>query len=176
MLKMAVAGLVVAVACRTMPAVSAAETPQKPVASFAAFDSQARPGKKLNVVFFGASLTWGANASNPQLTSYHANVSRKLEAAYPKAHFHFWDAAIGGTGSQLGVFRLDRDVFSRKPDLVFLDFSANDDIYATDPQSLAAYESLVRRIVMKGVPVVQVIFPFQWNIKSGEMAKVKWRR
>src|SRR5438128_3337922 len=97
--------------------------------SFADFDRRAKAGERLNVVFFGASLTWGANATDPNLTSYRGAIARKFEAAYPKAHFHFWDAAIGGTGSQLGVFRFDRDVLSHEPDLVCLDFSANDDIY-----------------------------------------------
>ena len=83
-------------------------------------------------MFFGASLTWGANASDPNLTSYRALVGARLEKAYPKARFKFWDAAIGGTGSQLGVFRFERDVLRRKPDLVFLDFSANDDINSDD--------------------------------------------
>ena len=82
------------------------------------------------MVFFGASLTWGANATDPQLTSYRARIGQRLKQTYPKAHFTFWDAAIGGTNSQLGVFRLQRDVVRRKPDLVFLDFSANDDIYS----------------------------------------------
>lgn len=36
------------------------------------------------------------------------------------------DAAIGGTGSQLGAFRLKRDVSRFHPDLVFLDFTVND--------------------------------------------------
>ncbi|MGB2998239.1 MAG: hypothetical protein WBC59_06340, partial [Phycisphaerae bacterium] len=31
--------------------------------SFADFDRRAQQGERLNVVFFGASLTWGANAS-----------------------------------------------------------------------------------------------------------------
>lgn len=143
--------------------------------SFPDFDRRARAGARLNVVFFGASLTWGANASNPSETSYRAETARRFEAAYPRAHFRFFDAAIGGTGSQLGVFRLQRDVLSRKPDLVFLDFSANDDIYSDDAETLSSYESLVRRLVIAKVPVVQVIFPFQWNIKPGEMAKMKRR-
>src|SRR3978361_123365 len=67
--------------------------------SFAHFDEQARAGEKLNVVFFGASLTWGANASDPNLTSYRARIAQRFEVAYPKAHFHFYDAAIGGTNS-----------------------------------------------------------------------------
>lgn len=149
--------------------------PKNRAADFAALEKRARAGEKLNVIFFGASLTWGANASDPTLTSYRAQVARRFEAAYPKAHFKFWDAAIGGTGSQLGVFRLERDVLGRSPDLVFLDFSANDDIYSADEETLASYESLVRRLVLRGVPVVQVIFPFKWNIKTGEMAKMKRR-
>jgi len=136
--------------------------------SFGDFDRRAREGERLNVVFFGASLTWGANASDPQLTSYRALVGQRLEAAYPKAHFKFYDAAIGGTGSQLGVFRLQRDVLARRPDLVFLDFSANDDIYSANPETLASYESIVRRLIADGgAPVVIAIFPFMWNVAAG---------
>ncbi len=77
----------------------------------------------------------------------------------------FHDAAIGGTGSQLGVFRLDRDVLAHRPDLVFLDFSANDDIYSDNPETLASYEAIVRRLVVEAAcPVVQVIFPFKWDV------------
>ena len=143
---------------------------------FAAFDRAARHGDRLTVVFFGASLTWGANASDQANTSYRARIAERLEAEYPKAHFRFYDAAIGGTGSQLGVFRLDRDVLRRKPDLVFLDFSANDDIYSDAPETLASYESLVRRLVAEaGVPVIQMIFPFQWNVTQGNTDGMKRR-
>src|SRR5882672_80828 len=144
-------------------------------ASFKEFDRRARAGERLNVVFFGASLTWGANASDPLQTSYRALVARRLEGRYPEARFKFWDAAIGGTGSQLGVFRLDRDVLSRKPDLVFLDFTANDDIHSADLDTLASYESLVRRMVQARIPVVQVIFPFLWNVKDGTLEAMKRR-
>lgn len=134
--------------------------------SFGGFDQRAGAGERLTVVFFGASLTWGANASDQGLTSYRAVVAQRLEAAYPRAHFTFRDAAIGGTGSQLGVFRLERDVLRHKPDLVFLDFTANDGIEWAMPENMASYEALVRRIVEAGVPVVQVLFPFKWNIEN----------
>ncbi|HZZ71551.1 MAG TPA: SGNH/GDSL hydrolase family protein [Pirellulales bacterium] len=139
-------------------------------ASFAHFDQQARSGDRLNVVFFGASLTWGANASDPQQTSYRAVVAQRLEAAYPAAHFKFFDAAIGGTNSQLGAFRLDRDVLRHQPDLVFLDFSANDDIYSASPETLASYEAIVRRIITEAhAPVVQVILPFKGDVERGSL-------
>jgi len=142
--------------------------------SFGAFDQKAKAGERLSVVFFGASLTWGANASDPNHTSYRALTADRLRAQYPEAHFRFWDAAIGGTNSQLGVFRLDRDVLSRKPDLVFVDFSANDDIYSADAERLASYEAIVRRLVAV-CPVVQVIFPFKWNVAQGNTDGMKLR-
>jgi lysophospholipase L1-like esterase len=136
--------------------------------SFADFDQRAQAGERLSVVFFGASLTWGANASDPQLTSYRGLIAQRLEAAYPRARFKFWDAAIGGTGSQLGVFRFERDVLRRRPDLVFLDFTANDGIADPNQETLASYESLVRRIILDAhAPVVQVVFPFQWDVQKG---------
>ena len=144
----------------------AATTAREP--DFGDFDRRARAGARLSVVFFGASLTWGANASDPQQTSYRARVAQRLAAAYPAAHFAFHDAAIGGTTSQLGVFRLDRDVLRHAPDLVFLDFSANDGINEAAPETLASYEAIVRRLVSEArTPVVQVILPFKWDIDRG---------
>jgi lysophospholipase L1-like esterase len=144
--------------------------------SFADFEARAKAGERLNVVFFGASLTWGANATEPNLTSYRGCIAERLEARYPEAHFRFWDAAIGGTGSQLGVFRLERDVLRRKPDLAFLDFSANDDIYSDRAETLASYEAIVRRIVLEAkCPLVIVIFPFQWNVAQGNTNGMKRR-
>jgi lysophospholipase L1-like esterase len=135
------------------------------VASFEDFDRRARAGEPLSVVFFGGSLTWGANASDPQRTSYRALMGDYLRAKYPKAPLAFHDAAIGGTGSNLGMFRLDRDVQARRPDLVFLDFTANDDHYGKDVPTLAAYECLLREMIGRGIPVVQVLLGFQWNFQ-----------
>ncbi len=147
-----------------------------PSPDFAAFDRRARAGEPLNVVFFGASLTWGANASDPLRTSYRAVVAQKMKARYPRAHFEFFDAAIGGTDSRLGVFRLGRDVLSRKPDLVFLDFSANDGINEADEDKLSSYESLVRRIILEArAPVVQVFFPFKGDVSRGNLEGMKRR-
>lgn len=162
--------IMLALACLSVTASFSATT------SFADFDRRARDGERLNVVFFGASLTWGANATDQATTTYRAQVGDMFEKAYPKAHFKFYDAAIGGTGSQLGVFRLNRDVLQKKPDLVFLDFSANDDIYSDDSQRMSSYESIMRRIILETkAPVVQMIFPFEWNVRSAKLEDMKRR-
>ena len=140
---------------------------------FAAFDKRAAAGERLSVVFFGASLTWGANASDQELASYRAVILERFRARYPQAHLRCWDAAIGGTGSQLGAFRLERDVLARKPDLVFVDFTANDNIYLDDAESLSSYESILRRLASAGIPVVQVAFPFRWDIDRAQLPNMK---
>ncbi|MBM4020266.1 MAG: SGNH/GDSL hydrolase family protein, partial [Planctomycetes bacterium] len=154
---------------------STALAAEAPRGSFAEFDARAKAGARLNVVFFGASLTWGANASDPAETSYRAVMRDRFEQHYPAAHFRFRDAAIGGTGSQLGAFRLDRDVLAHRPDLVFVDFTANDDINSADPETLASYESILRRLVAAGIPVVQVAFPFRWDIETAKLPTMKRR-
>jgi lysophospholipase L1-like esterase len=143
-----------------------------PSLEFSAFDQEARKGEELSVVFLGGSLTWGAQATNPMDTSFRALVEKRLVETYPKARFRFGDAAIGGTGSQLAAFRLDRDVLSLNPDLVFLDFTINDDPYsAPSPGRLASYESLVRRLVQAGIPVVQVILPAKKDVLANPPAR-----
>ncbi len=133
------------------------------VASFGVFNQEAGAGRPMSVVFFGGSLTWGANARNPQRNSYRALMERYLEKKYPRTQFRFHDAAIGGTGSKLGLFRLQRDVLAYKPSLVFLEFTANDNLYGTDIQTLACYEHILRTLIRKGIPVEQVFLGFKSN-------------
>ncbi|MGE9296056.1 MAG: SGNH/GDSL hydrolase family protein [Puniceicoccales bacterium] len=140
--------------------------------SFAEFDERAQRGESLTVAFFGGSLTWGAQATDPLKTSYRAIVSQNLQARYPDAHFTFVDAAIGGTGSQLGAFRLQRDVLAHEPDLVFLDFTINDGAsHRPVDDRLSSYESLIRRMVMAGIPVVQVILAVKADVAPKESAR-----
>ena len=148
-------------------------TPASPSPDFAAFDKNARNGERLTVAFIGGSLTWGARASDPQKTSYRALIGQKLEEAYPEARFRFLDAAIGGAGSQLGVFRLQRDVLAHRPDLIFLDFTLNDNTDITTPDTLAAYESLVRRIIAEGnCPVIQMFLAAKPMVEAGTTDKM----
>ena len=136
-------------------------------ASFPDFDARAKAGEALTVVFFGGSLTWSANATDPNVTGFRGLVARRLAAKYPKARFRFVDASLGGTGSNLGMFRLERDVLSKRPDLVFLDFLCND---GTDDDLLdatCAYEYLLREMIGRGIPVEQMFFTFRFWAGKG---------
>ncbi len=154
---------------------SADEAPAKK-ASFAEFDKRAQAGDALSVVFFGGSLTYGANASDPLKTSYRGLMSKYLTEKYPKARFTFHDAAIGGTGSDLGLFRLERDVMSKKPDIVFLDFTVNDGYDQKDVEALINYETLMRRIISSGAPLEQLYFAFKWQFGKDYKPDEVYRR
>ena len=135
-------------------------------ASFATFDARARAGESLTVAYFGCSLMWSANASEPNETGFRGLMSRYLEQRYPKAHFRFVDASVGGTGAMLGVFRLERDVLSKQPDLVLLDFACNDGWDGKALATTCCYESIVRRLVGDGIPVMQMFFTFRFWIEG----------
>lgn len=93
-------------------------------------------------------------------------MTRWLREKYPSTAITFYDAAIGGTGSQLGMFRLERDVLSRKPDLVFLDFTVNDWAEGTDPQALGSYERIVRELLANKVMVMPVLMMFRGHAEK----------
>ncbi|QGY47230.1 hypothetical protein GM418_27265 [Maribellus comscasis] len=65
-----------------------------------------------------------------------------MQENYPQANFKEVYAAIGGTGSDLGVFRLQEHVLQFKPDLLFVEFAVNDN--SQDPDRIIrAMEGIV---------------------------------
>ena len=146
-------------------------------ASFARFDAKAKRGDALSVVFFGGSLTYSANASDPNVTGIRGLMADYLRGRYPQARFVFHDAAIGGTGSLLGAFRLERDVLSHKPDIVFLDFLCNDGTDEPDLAPTCAYEYILRELIGRGIPVEQMFFTFRfWAGRDFDPVKALPRR
>lgn len=146
-------------------------------ASFASLDARAKAGERLTVVFFGGSLTWSANATEPNVTGFRGLMAKGLSERYPAAHFTFVDAAIGGTGSNLGMFRLARDVLAKDPDLVFLDFSCNDGGENASLPNTCCYEYLLREMIGRGICVQQMFFTFRdWTRPGAVPSKVHPRR
>lgn len=82
--------------------------------------------KKLRVGYFGGSITEGAGSSDPTKTCYRAIVTKYLREKYPECDITELYAAIGGTGTAYGMFRMVPDLLAHSPDLVFVEFAVND--------------------------------------------------
>src|ERR1700712_1286122 len=68
-----------------------------------------RKSGSLNIGYLGGSITAGSGASKPAETSYRALTTRWFREQFPKAQITEINAAIGGTGSDLGAFRCQKD-------------------------------------------------------------------
>jgi len=93
-------------------------------------------GAEVKIGYLGGSIT----AQN----GWRVQTLAHFKKAYPQASFAEINAAIGGTGSDLGVFRVKQDVLSQGPDLLFVEFAVNDG--GADPQRIIrAMEGIVRQ-------------------------------
>lgn len=104
--------------------------------------NRAAAGEAITVGFLGGSITQGSLASAPD-TCYAANVTRWWREQYPKADITYINAGIGGTTSQFGVARAEKDLLSFRPDFVVIEFSVNDDNSLFFRET---YEGLVRKV------------------------------
>ena len=94
-------------------------------------------GGEVTIAYFGGSIT-AANGWRPKTLKW-------FQKTWPGAKIKEVNAAIGGTGSDLGVFRCGKDVLAGKPDLVFVEFAVNDG--GAPPERIhKTIEGIVRQI------------------------------
>ncbi|QNN23859.1 SGNH/GDSL hydrolase family protein [Planctomycetales bacterium ZRK34] len=94
-------------------------------------------GGEVRIAYLGGSIT--------AQQGYRVFTRKWFAEQFPKADVKEINAAIGGTGSDLGVFRLGHDVLAHKPDLVFVEFAVNDGGAPPD-RIWKAMEGIVRQI------------------------------
>lgn len=98
-------------------------------------------GEKLTIGYLGGSITMGSVATvQEKCYAYLSHLWWKEN--FPQAEISFCNAGIGATTSQFGVARIEEDLFFCRPDVVFIEFSVNDDDTAHFRET---YEGLVRR-------------------------------
>ncbi len=108
------------------------------------------PGAEIKIGYFGGSIT-AQNGWRPKTLDY-------FKMTYPQAKFSEINAAIGGTGSDLGVFRLKQDVLDSKPDIMFVEFATND-LGASPDQILRCMEGIVRQ-TWRALPDCDICFVY----------------
>lgn len=121
--------------------------------------ARAKKGEEITVAYIGGSITQGAGATPINTECYaYKSFCRFLDITGGKENVHFVKAGVGGTPSELGMIRFDRDVRQgeKDPDVVIVEFAVNDE---GDETKGDCYESLVRKILkLKSHPAVILLF------------------
>jgi len=105
--------------------------------------AKARRGEPITIVVLGGSITQGSAASEED--KRWANIMVNWwKTTFPKSSITFVNSGIGATGSDYGVHRLQRDVFSKNPDFVVVEFSVNDNSSVFTTETM---EGIVRQIL-----------------------------
>ncbi|HRQ89420.1 MAG TPA: SGNH/GDSL hydrolase family protein, partial [Bacteroidia bacterium] len=115
--------------------------------------------------FFGKAKTKGASVKVAYLggsitaqEGWRVTTLEHFRKTWPEAEFSEINAALGGTGSDLGVHRLEQDVLRHGPDLLFVEFAVNDG--AADPlQIRRSMEGIVRQ-TWKALPECDICFVY----------------
>lgn len=98
----------------------------------------------ITVAYLGGSITQGSAAGSVE-AAYPGLTTAWFRSTFPESTVTPVYAGIGATGSYIGVHRLDRDVLSRDPDIVFIDFSVNDNAANTE-RDIEAFDGLIRKL------------------------------
>jgi lysophospholipase L1-like esterase len=118
------------------------------------FFAKAKAGGEVRVAYLGGSIT--------AAPGWRVGSLEWLKRRFPQAMYREINAAIGGTGSGLGAFRVGQDVIVGRPDLVFVEFAVNDG-GAPPEQIQATMEGIVRQ-VMRADPATDICFVYTLSL------------
>ena len=130
---------------------------------------RAKRGEEVTIAFIGGSITQGAGATPLHVKSYAYQTWERFKANFGE-NVKLIKAGVGGTPSELGMIRFERDVlrsFTVKPDLIVIEFSVNDE---GDETKGLCYESLVRKCLAlsddTAVILIHAVFASDWNLEE----------
>ena len=127
-----------------------------------------KAGEDITIAFIGGSITQGAGAIPINTKCYAYQIFEGL-CGYlgtgTDGSIHYRKAGVGGTPSELGMIRYERDVLRMQddgklteslPDIVVVEFAVNDE---GDETKGECYDSLVRKILAyENAPAVILLF------------------
>ena len=109
--------------------------------------------KSLRVAYFGGSITEGGGEYG-----WRHLTTKWFSSRWENAEITEINATIGGTGTDLGVYRCERDVLAYSPDLTFIEFAVNDSV-SESAQVQRTTEAIVRKLRAAN-PYMDIVFAF----------------
>ena len=132
---------------------------------------RAKAGEDVTIAFIGGSITQGAGAIPINTKCYAYHTWNKFKEVFGcSENVHFVKAGVGGTPSELGMVRFDRDILRDgevTPDLIVIEYAVNDE---GDETKGRCYECLVRRALevseQTAVVLLFAVFADDWNLQD----------
>ena len=134
---------------------------------------KAKRGEDVTIAFIGGSITQGAGAIPINTECYAYKTFQgfcHLAGKSTEENIHFIKAGVGGTPSEFGMLRYERDVLRNgavTPDVVVVEFAVNDE---GDETKGDCYDSLVRKILNSenkpAVILLFAVFANDWNLQD----------
>ena len=132
-----------------------------------------KAGEEVTFAYIGGSITQGAGGK-PINTKCYARLSFDafcdMFSPCGGENVHYVKAGVGGTPSEFGMVRYDRDVLQDgeiTPDIVMIEFAVNDE---GDETEGVCFESLVKKILQaENKPAVILnfaVFMSDWNLQD----------
>ncbi|WFB35352.1 SGNH/GDSL hydrolase family protein [Kiritimatiellota bacterium B12222] len=120
----------------------------------------------MTVGFMGGSIT-DARTKN----RWPEAVIAWINDRFPELRVGVENAAIGATGSDLAVFRVERDILQRNCDLVFVEYAVND--WDFDPQlRKKSREGLIRKLLRADTCDVILVYTFRQEMYQEMMSGI----
>lgn len=109
---------------------------------------------ELKIAFLGGSITYGTGASAVANRYSTQIVSNYFKSKFPNKTVTEINSGIGGTPSDLGLMRLNKEISSQNPDVVFVEYAVNDGHF-DKVTAQRQYEGIVRQLLqLEKQPVV----------------------
>ena len=157
-----VAAVLLATICPALAENYKPDPAYKPSRDLSNFFAKIDAGRKVTVMGIGGSVTEGH--------SWCAMAAEWLQKRYPN-QVHFVNAAYGGTGPALTIFRLRRDVLPHHPDLVFIEYTVN--AYGEKEENFLALDGIVQQLLRQWQKP-DIVFVYVGNQKGErDLAKVQ---
>ncbi|KAI7260612.1 hypothetical protein KC345_g10023 [Hortaea werneckii] len=134
---------------------------------------KAKQGEDVTIAYIGGSITQGAGAKPMHTGCYAYQSYLRFKDLFGKnggENIHYVKAGVGGTPSELGVIRYERDILrdgAVMPDIVVVEFAVNDE---GDETKGSCFESLCLKILSApNKPAVVLLFSVfvnDWNLQE----------
>lgn len=132
---------------------------------------KAKAKENVSIAFIGGSITQGAGAVPINSECYARKIYEgfcDITGNEVDSNIKYVKAGVGGTPSEVGILRYEKDILSEcTPDVVIVEFAVNDE---GDETKGDFYDSLVRKIYNgPGKPAVILLFAVfanDWNLQD----------